>query len=190
MSAKELQETLISFKESLSNSSEVGRNEEEKRLISPEYRQDALELELQQVQNVNKVIENAITSLDQAGNNVDMVLETAKNTDELLDIWIKILSQSSHISNLLMNTENWFGATKDDELYEDRLREIQRQQEQERLLQEQRAREEEERRQKQEEIERRRKQKEDLLRSRGKLVYFFQTFLFFYFSVLLTFYCY
>lgn len=96
------------------------------------------------------------------------MLTGAQNADKLLDMWVRILSQTEHTQRLLFNPE-WHGATRDDKLQQEREQEL----EAERLRAEEREREqrqmrEAEERSRREAIEEQRQSKDaTLLRRRA-----------------------
>ncbi|KTW30983.1 uncharacterized protein T551_01535 [Pneumocystis jirovecii RU7] len=68
--------------------------------------------ELESVQKLNRVIEKAISGLTKAQENMEIVEQTVKDADKLLEQWIKILNQTEHTQQLVLN-KKWHGATKD-----------------------------------------------------------------------------
>ncbi|KAI5206716.1 hypothetical protein E4T39_02328 [Aureobasidium subglaciale] len=77
-----------------------------------ESREAALRKELDSVRQINKVIEDVVTSLEKAKGNMDNVNRTVHSASTLLDTWTRILSQTEHNQRLLLNP-NWQGATQD-----------------------------------------------------------------------------
>ncbi|KAG9882768.1 hypothetical protein KCV02_g19796, partial [Aureobasidium melanogenum] len=77
-----------------------------------ESREAALRKELESVRQINKVIEDVVTSLEKAKGNMDNVNRTVHSASTLLDTWTRILSQTEHNQRLLLNP-NWQGATQD-----------------------------------------------------------------------------
>ncbi|KAG9746600.1 hypothetical protein KCU73_g7573, partial [Aureobasidium melanogenum] len=77
-----------------------------------ESREAALRKELESVRQINKVIEDVVTSLEKAKGNMDNVNRTVHSASTLLDTWTRILSQTEHNQRLLLNS-NWQGATQD-----------------------------------------------------------------------------
>ncbi|KAF8468816.1 DASH complex subunit Duo1-domain-containing protein [Kalaharituber pfeilii] len=80
--------------------------------VDPEARDAALRAELAGVQQINKVIEGVIGSLEKARANMETVASTVNNANTLLNLWIRILSQTEHTQRLLLSG-HWEGATKD-----------------------------------------------------------------------------
>ncbi|CAN6672180.1 hypothetical protein TRVA0_045S01244 [Trichomonascus vanleenenianus] len=124
-----------------------------------------LEAELEQVRQVNDVMEGVIESIETAELNLGTVLQTAKNADKLLDMWIKIMSQTEHTQKLLF-TPQWQGSTKDDELQHEREIILAQKREQQRLEQERKRKEEELRAKKAQEAAERKKQRDEIMRRR------------------------
>ncbi|KAH8146320.1 uncharacterized protein LAJ45_09763 [Morchella importuna] len=75
-------------------------------------RDDALRAELAGVRKINSVIEGVVASLDKAKDNMETVSQTVANANTLLDLWIRILSQTEHTQRLLLSG-HWQGATQD-----------------------------------------------------------------------------
>ncbi|KAI5858559.1 DASH complex subunit Duo1-domain-containing protein [Tricharina praecox] len=75
-------------------------------------RDDALRAELRGVQQVNGVIEGVLSSLGKAKDNMETVSSTVENANNLLNLWIKILSQTDHTQRLLQS-RHWEGASKE-----------------------------------------------------------------------------
>ncbi|KAH0604408.1 uncharacterized protein H6S33_006785 [Morchella sextelata] len=100
-------------------------------------RDDALRAELAGVRKINSVIEGVVASLDKAKDNMEVrpqlpasssqrqigekanqaavlqtVSQTVANANTLLDLWIRILSQTEHTQRLLLSG-HWQGATQD-----------------------------------------------------------------------------
>lgn len=133
--------------------------------ITPEERQQTLEAELEQVRQTNDVMEGMNEAIEKAENDLDVVLNTVQTTDKLLDMWVKILSQTEHTQKLLFDS-NWQGLTRDDELQAEREAALARKQEQDRILREKRQQQDAIRRKKEEEINERRRLKEETMQRR------------------------
>ncbi|KAA8916553.1 hypothetical protein TRICI_001307 [Trichomonascus ciferrii] len=133
--------------------------------ITPEERQQTLEAELEQVRQTNDVMDGVNEAIEKAENDLDVVLNTVQNTDKLLDMWVKILSQTEHTQKLLFDS-NWQGLTRDDELQAEREAALARKREQERILQEKRQQQDAIRRKKEEEMNERRRLKEETMQRR------------------------
>jgi hypothetical protein len=84
-------------------------------------KEDALKKELEGVRQLNQVMEGVIGAMTKAKDNMDVtssmscliqaVGATVENADRLLDIWIKVLSQSEHTQRLLLDGK-WQGSTE------------------------------------------------------------------------------
>ncbi|CAO3629827.1 unnamed protein product [Cunninghamella blakesleeana] len=61
-------------------------------------------VEYERVQQLNHMMETVIIDFEQATNNLNNFLETLHETDQLLDIWTKILSQTQHTKRILENS--------------------------------------------------------------------------------------
>ncbi|KAI9660112.1 MAG: hypothetical protein M1821_001464 [Bathelium mastoideum] len=126
-----------------------GRLNSESKLRNPQKsyddadsREARLRQELENVRRVNRVIEDAVASLEKAKGNMDTVSRTVANASALLNTWTRILSQTEHNQRLILNPA-WHGATQDlAEAESDALARQQHQQHAER-----REREEQQRRQ-------------------------------------------
>ncbi|KAF2761328.1 hypothetical protein EJ05DRAFT_497880 [Pseudovirgaria hyperparasitica] len=84
----------------------------ESRYSSEEAREAALRRELENVQNVNKAIEDVVASLEKAKENMGTVNKTVTSASTLLQTWTRILSQTEHNQRLILNP-TWHGATQD-----------------------------------------------------------------------------
>ncbi|KAK7203333.1 DASH complex subunit Duo1-domain-containing protein [Myxozyma melibiosi] len=104
------------------------------------YREERLLLELEQVKAMNASIDTVLDSIRVAESNLDRVTRTTRNVDSLLDLWIRILSQTEHTQRLVFDSE-WEGATKDEQLHQARLIALAAQQAQARANAERRAQE-------------------------------------------------
>jgi hypothetical protein len=94
-------------------------------------RQAALESELDRVSRLNDVLRSVIKAIDTAQGNVQQIIQTAQDTDKVLDRWVAIMSQTEHTYQLLRNPQ-WQGASKDLEVQAEkaRQRELERQRQQ------------------------------------------------------------
>lgn len=115
---------------------------------SEDAREASLRRELAGIRNINEVIEGVVDSLAQAKGNLDVcsirtylafyaysslqtISRTVNNASSLLNIWMRILSQTEHNQRLVLNP-SWRGATQDlSDMENERL---QRRQEKERRL--------------------------------------------------------
>jgi len=98
---------------------------------SEDAREASLRRELAGIRNINDVIEGVVDSLAQAKGNLDTISRTVTNASTLLNIWMRILSQTEHNQRLVLNP-SWQGATQDlSDMENERL---QRRQEKERRL--------------------------------------------------------
>lgn len=149
------------------NSLKVRLNEDEPHQedITAEERQQTLEAELEQVRQVNDVMDGVNEAIEKSESDLDVVLNTVQNTDKLLDMWVKILSQTEHTQKLLSDP-NWQGLTRDDELQAEREAALARKEEQERLEKERRQQQEAVRRKREEDMNQRRKLKEETMQRR------------------------
>jgi len=100
--------------------------------VDPEARDAALRAELAGVQQINKVIEGVIGSLEKAKANMEVRLKppqspfddqeltssmqtvssTVNSANTLLNLWVRILSQTEHTQRLLLSG-HWEGGNKD-----------------------------------------------------------------------------
>ncbi|KAK9476008.1 DASH complex subunit Duo1-domain-containing protein [Lipomyces japonicus] len=128
-------------------------------------RQERLEIELQQVRAVNATITNVLESITSAESNLDRVVSTTKNVDNLLNLWIQILSQAEHIQRLAFDPK-WEGATKDEELHKARIVAIAEQHAQAKIEAERKAKEAVLLSQKRKEQEEAKRKKDALLQKR------------------------
>ncbi|KAF5112800.1 hypothetical protein DV454_003988 [Geotrichum candidum] len=153
---------------SLTGLKEIVEADKDTNSVDDDEHQARLEQELEQIRQVNDVTEGVIESLKVTELNLDVrnVLMGAQNADKLLDKWVRILSQTEHTQRLLFN-KGWHGATRDDEMQQERERQLEaerrRAQERER---ERQTREAEERRRR-EAHEEQRRAKESGLQRRG-----------------------
>ncbi|KAG5519887.1 hypothetical protein PMAC_000164 [Pneumocystis sp. 'macacae'] len=105
----------MSFQEkSLTNFSHLQITEQSSVSVDKETteRDTMLRRELESVQNLNKIIEKTVSGLTKAQENMEIVDKTVKDADKLLELWIKILNQTEHTQQLVLN-KRWHGATKD-----------------------------------------------------------------------------
>ncbi|KAJ8100865.1 DASH complex subunit Duo1-domain-containing protein [Lipomyces tetrasporus] len=103
-------------------------------------RDDRLYQELEQVRAVNGSIAAVLDSIVVAESNLEKVVATTKNVDSLLNLWTRILSQAEHTQRLVFDPK-WEGATKDEQLRQQRLAAIAAQQAQAKAQAEKRAQE-------------------------------------------------
>lgn len=125
----------------------------------------ALEKELEQLDAINESIESLIDSMQLTSGNLETILTTSTSTNALLDLWIKILSQTSYTSNLLSD-KNWKGLTRNEEEYQQQLKRFEvlnKRYNAEKLKREQ---EQEAEREKRLQSEQRKKEREETLRRR------------------------
>ncbi|KAI9704479.1 MAG: hypothetical protein M1820_005553 [Bogoriella megaspora] len=115
-------------------------------------REARLRQELESIRRVNKVIEDAVDSLEKAKGNMETVSRTVTNATTLLSTWTRILSQTEHNQRLILNP-NWHGSTQD--LADIESENLQRQQMAERAAVEEQARREAAQRRAEEEARRR-----------------------------------
>ncbi|CEP24678.1 unnamed protein product [Cyberlindnera jadinii] len=125
----------------------------------------ALEKELEQLDAINESIESLIDSMQLTSGNLETILTTSTSTNALLDLWIKILSQTSYTANLLSD-KNWKGLTRNEEEYQQQLKRFEvlnKRYNAEKLKREQ---EQEAEREKRLQSEQRKKEREETLRRR------------------------
>ncbi|CCH47087.1 DASH complex subunit [Wickerhamomyces ciferrii] len=89
--------------------------------LTPRERNEALQHELQQLEQINSTIDGVLGSFHKASSDLDKVLHATESTDKLLDIWIRILSQTSYTTKLLSD-KNWKGTTRHEEEYANKKR--------------------------------------------------------------------
>lgn len=147
------------------NSLQVSNSNDAYNGLTEEEREQTLIAELDQVRQVNDVMEGVLESIDTAEVNLETVLTTTKNANKVLDTWVSILSQTEHTKNLLFN-EQWHGATKDDELQQEREVALQQKREKERQERERKQREQEVARKKQHELDERKRLKNEAMQRR------------------------
>lgn len=99
-------------------------------------RDNALNQEISQVKKVNQVLETVNQSLDKSESNITAIEAAVHNANELLDVWVKIMSQTQKTRELLEDSQ-WHGLTSDDELYQQRLARLQELAEQKRIEEQQ-----------------------------------------------------
>ncbi|KAG0632618.1 DASH complex subunit Duo1-domain-containing protein [Tuber brumale] len=80
--------------------------------VEQDEREEALRAELAGVQQINSIIEGVVSSLEKAKENMETVSTTVASANTLLDLWIRILSQTEHTQRLLLSG-HWEGATQD-----------------------------------------------------------------------------
>ncbi|EON64797.1 hypothetical protein W97_04030 [Coniosporium apollinis CBS 100218] len=94
------------------NTSGASKQRPESKYTAEEAREAALRKELESVRNINKVIEDVVSSLEKAKSNMDTVHRTVTSASTLLNTWTRILSQTEHNQRLILNP-NWHGASQD-----------------------------------------------------------------------------
>ncbi|KAK9462123.1 DASH complex subunit Duo1-domain-containing protein [Lipomyces oligophaga] len=103
--------------------------------INPTDVNQELERELQQVRAVNQSISSVVDSISISELNLEKVVKSTLNVDELLNRYISILSQTNHTKRLILD-ESWRGSTVDDAAHRARLQELQQSAEELRKLKE------------------------------------------------------
>ena len=80
-------------------------------------RQIALQKELKQLQAINTAISSLTSTIQLTKTNIAKTNETTRNSDKLLDKWIKILSQTHFTQEIILKT-HWTGSSgiSDEEL--------------------------------------------------------------------------
>lgn len=78
-------------------------------------RQIALERELEQLTQINKVIGDVITTISKTGDNIGTANESIENTNQLLNQWIRILSQANYTKDII-NNGSWQGENENDNI--------------------------------------------------------------------------
>lgn len=78
-------------------------------------RQIALERELEQLTQINKVIGDVITTISKTGDNIGTANESIENTNQLLNQWIRILSQANYTKDII-NNGSWQGENDNDDI--------------------------------------------------------------------------
>jgi len=73
-------------------------------------REEGLRAELRGVQQINALTEGIVTSLEKAKENMETVSTALDNANKLLNLWVRILSQTEHTQHVLFS-EHWEGAT-------------------------------------------------------------------------------
>ncbi|KAF2096970.1 hypothetical protein NA57DRAFT_77220 [Rhizodiscina lignyota] len=92
-------------------SNDKGRTPES-RYSAAETREATLRTELDSVRNINRVVEDMVSSLQKAKSNMSTVNNTVNQSTTLLQTWTRILSQTEHNQRLILNP-NWQGASQD-----------------------------------------------------------------------------
>ncbi|KAK9365577.1 DASH complex subunit Duo1-domain-containing protein [Lipomyces kononenkoae] len=103
-------------------------------------REDRLLQELEQVRSVNASVTAVLDAITVAESNLEKVVTTTRNVDSLLNLWMRILSQTEHTQRLIFDPK-WEGVTKDEQLHKVRLAAIAAQQAQAKAQAERRAQE-------------------------------------------------
>lgn len=137
----------------------------EQTYLSSTNRTKALEHELDQLEQINSTIDNVIQSMDATASHVDVVLSTTGSTNKLLDLWIKILSQTSYTTELL-NEKNWKGVTHQEEEYASQLGKFEELNRKYTIEKQKREQEKEQKRQKKQALDQRAREREEALRRR------------------------
>jgi septal ring factor EnvC (AmiA/AmiB activator) len=133
--------------------------------LSPEQRQRALQAELDQVKSVNQVIRKVTGAVDKASSDVNTMAVATANANQLLDLWVRVLSQTEHNYRLLSN-KHWQGATGEQKLIAEREAEKSRRKELERLEQERRRQQADIRLRREKESAEKKKAQQDLMQKR------------------------
>ncbi|KAK9446632.1 DASH complex subunit Duo1-domain-containing protein [Limtongia smithiae] len=128
-------------------------------------REEGLRRELDQVRAVNSTLTTVISSISTSTSNLAHVVRTAQNLDDLLSLWMRVLSQTEHTQRLVFDPR-WEGATKDEEVHALRVAKLaeQRAAARERAEREREAKEAEGRRRG--EVEEQKRRREALLHKR------------------------
>lgn len=87
------------------------RKLEEQTRTSKVGRDVSLQQELEQLTQINSVIAKLSQSLDLTEESVHGMINHTEQSNGLLTLWIKILSQNHHTYRLLKDKENWKGRT-------------------------------------------------------------------------------
>ncbi|ANB15402.1 DASH complex subunit DUO1 [Sugiyamaella lignohabitans] len=153
----DLANSLESFKTSTTSA-------KHKTLVGHE-RQTALNAELDQVRQINGLVQDVLQSVNHTNSNLESALISSTNSNQLLDMWVRILSQTEHTQRLLSN-RNWQGQTKDEQLIAERALEKARQEELERQKREQLRQLELENQRREQILAEKRRAKEELLQKR------------------------
>lgn len=126
---------LESVKALVDNEQSGCKDYKNKKQLTPEQRHKALVAELDQVSSVNQVITQVSRTIDKASNDVNTMAVATANANQLLELWVRVLSQTEHNYRLLSNSQ-WQGASRDQQLMAEKEEEKLRKKEQERLEQE------------------------------------------------------
>lgn len=137
----------------------------EQESLKPSNRAKALEHELDQLEQVNSIIDNVIQSMDATSSHIDIMNSTTESTNKLLDLWIKILSQTSYTTELL-NEKNWKGVTRQEEEYASQIQKFEELNKRYNAEKQKREQEKEAQRLRKQAIEQRAKEREESLRRR------------------------
>lgn len=137
----------------------------EQEYLSPANRAKALEHELDQLEQINSTIDNVIESMDATSSHLDTINTTSQSTNKLLDLWIKILSQTSYTTKLLSD-KNWKGVSHHDEEYASQIRKFEELNKRYNAEKQKREQEKEAQKQKKLAMEQRAKEREATLRRR------------------------
>ncbi|KAK9235128.1 DASH complex subunit Duo1-domain-containing protein [Lipomyces kononenkoae] len=131
-----LRELQLSFNDPSSNPQHAAHEIAESALP----REDRLLQELEQVRSVNASITAVLDAITVAESNLEKVVTTTRNVDSLLNLWMRILSQTEHTQRIIFDPK-WEGATKDEQLHQVRLAAMAAQQAQAKAQAERRAQE-------------------------------------------------
>lgn len=107
-----------------------------------QQRDVALKRELHQLRMITTSIDKVYTSVKSTNENVSRIISSSYNSNKLVDVWIKILSQNRYTSDLLSD-ESWEGQSKDESLWESKLQTLQKLQAQQDDIRKKRKAEEE-----------------------------------------------
>ncbi|KAK9385061.1 DASH complex subunit Duo1-domain-containing protein [Lipomyces mesembrius] len=148
------------------NESSTNKQLSASEIVETELRkEDRLRQELEQVRSVNASITAVLDSITVAESNLEKVVTTTTNVDSLLNLWMRILSQTEHTQRLIFDPK-WEGATKDEHLHQTRLAAIAAQQAQAKAQAEKRAQEMAAATQKREEAEEQKRKRDAVVQKR------------------------
>jgi hypothetical protein len=140
-------------------------NTADQALLTEPLRVKALERELDQLTRTNQMMDNVIASINSSANNIGVVLSTTESSNQLLDLWIKILSQTSY-TNAILSDKTWKGMSKNEEEYQTQVRKLEDLQKRYNLEKQKREVEREALQEKKLSQERRLREREEALRRR------------------------
>lgn len=101
---EEIRATLASHRRS------QGYGEQE---LTPQERSEALSSELQQLKKFNSSVSHIASAIATSTSNIHTMISTTESTNKLLDLWIKILSQTGYTAEIL-NNSSWTGKENDE----------------------------------------------------------------------------